>query len=89
LHTIDTPDVGADAVSRVLAVAQSAPSGLARAMYGHTPGHPVVIANRHWAALLKGLRGDEGARAFLSASPGVEEVDCTDLATGRDIDTPA
>lgn len=86
LHTVDAPDVGADAVARVLAAAQGSRSGLARAMYGDLPGHPVVIARRHWAELLAGLRGDEGARAFLSARPDVAEVNCADLATGRDID---
>jgi CTP:molybdopterin cytidylyltransferase MocA len=88
LHTVDTPDVGADVVARVLARAQSSSAGLARAVYGDAPGHPVVVANRHWAELLRGLRGDEGARAFLSARCGVVEVDCSDLATGRDIDVP-
>jgi nicotine blue oxidoreductase len=87
LHTVDTPDVGADVVLRVLAAARSSSSGLARAVYGGTPGHPVVVARRHWAELLRGLHGDEGARSFLSARRDVAEVDCADLATGRDIDT--
>ena len=56
-------------------------------VYGDTPGHPVVVARRHWAELRRGLRGDEGARSFLSARGDVVEVDCADLATGRDIDT--
>ena len=67
LHTVDTPDVGADVVARVLAAARSSSSGLARAVYGGAPGHPVVVARRHWAELLRGLHGDEGARSFLSA----------------------
>lgn len=87
LHTVDTPDVGADVVERVLAAARSTESGLARAVYGGVPGHPVVVARRHWAELLYGLRGDEGARSFLSARPDVVAVDCADLATGADIDT--
>lgn len=86
--TVDTPDVRADVVSRVLAAARSSASGLARAFYGDVPGHPVVIANRHWAELLRGLRGDEGARRFLSKRADVVRVDCTDLATGWDVDTP-
>ena len=48
LHTVDTPDVGADVVRRVLDAARSSASGLARARYGDRPGHPVVIARRHW-----------------------------------------
>ncbi len=88
LHAVDTPDVGADAVRRVLDAARSSASGLARARYGDRPGHPVVIARRHWADLLDGLHGDEGARPFLSARSDVVAVDCADLASGADIDTP-
>jgi nicotine blue oxidoreductase len=87
VHTVDTPDVGADVVVRVLAAARASSSGLARAVYGGPPGHPVVVARRHWADLKRGLHGDEGARSFLSARGDVVEVDCADLATGRDIDT--
>jgi nicotine blue oxidoreductase len=86
LHTVDTPDVGADAVHRVLDAARSSASGLARARYGDRPGHPVVIARRHWPDLLSGLHGDEGARPFLSGRTDVVAVDCADLASGRDID---
>lgn len=86
VHTVDTPDVGADVVRRVLDAAGRAPSGLARASYGGQPGHPVVIARRHWAPLLEGLSGDEGARRYLSGRNDVVAVDCTDLASGRDID---
>jgi len=86
LHTVDTPDVGADVVVRVLGAARSSSSGLARAVYGGAPGHPVVVARRHWAKLLRGLQGDEGARSFLSARSDVVEVGCADLASGRDID---
>ena len=86
LHAVDTPDVGADAVRRVLDVARSSASGLARARYGDRPGHPVVIARRYWPDLLEGLRGDEGARPFLGGRTDVVAVDCADLASGRDID---
>jgi CTP:molybdopterin cytidylyltransferase MocA len=86
LHAVDTPDVGADAVRRVLAAAQASTSGLARARYGNRPGHPVVIARRYWPELLAGLHGDEGARPFLAGRADVVAVDCADLASGRDID---
>jgi CTP:molybdopterin cytidylyltransferase MocA len=86
LHTVDTPDVGPEVVRRVLDAARSSPSGLARASYGIRPGHPVVVARRHWQGLLETLRGDEGARPFLSARTDVVEVDCADLASGQDID---
>jgi CTP:molybdopterin cytidylyltransferase MocA len=87
LHTVDAPDVGADVVRRVLDAARSSPSGLARAHYTEAPGHPVVVARRHWPQLLRRLCGDEGARAFLAERGDVVAVDCADLASGRDIDT--
>jgi CTP:molybdopterin cytidylyltransferase MocA len=86
LHTVDTPDVGADAVRRVLDAAMSSQSGLARARYGDRPGHPVVIARRHWPQLLDRLVGDDGARPFLRGRSDVVAVDCADLASGDDID---
>jgi CTP:molybdopterin cytidylyltransferase MocA len=86
LHTVDTPGVGADAVRRVRDAARSSPSGLARAHYGDRPGHPVVIARKHWPQLLDGLRGDEGAHPFLRDRTDVVAVDCADLASGEDID---
>jgi CTP:molybdopterin cytidylyltransferase MocA len=86
LHTVDTPGVGADVVRRVLDAAYSSPSGLARARYGDRPGHPVVIARKHWPQLLDGLRGDEGARRFLRDRTDLVQVDCADLASGDDID---
>ena len=87
LHAVDTPDVGADAIRRVLDAARSSASGLARAHYHGRPGHPVVIAREHWPELLAALRGDEGARPFLSGRKDVIAVDCADLASGQDIDT--
>ncbi|MFV8165967.1 nucleotidyltransferase family protein [Mycobacterium sp. 134] len=86
LHIVDTPDVGADVVARVLGAARSSGSGLARAIYQGRPGHPVVVARRHLAALGAALRGDQGARAFLGGRDDVIAVECGDLATGVDID---
>jgi nicotine blue oxidoreductase len=84
--TVDTPDVGADVVRRVLNAARASQSGIARARYGERPGHPVVIARRHWPDLVDTLRGDEGARSFLASQRDAIWVDCADLATGADID---
>jgi CTP:molybdopterin cytidylyltransferase MocA len=84
--TVDTPDVGADAVRRVLDAAQASRSGIARARYGRRPGHPVVIGRRHWTELVETLHGDEGARSFLRSRGDVVLLDCADLATGADID---
>lgn len=86
LHTVDTPDVGADVVRRVLDAARTAPGGIARAVYGGRPGHPVVVARRHWPALRAALDGDAGAGPFLRGRADVAAVPCGDLATGQDID---
>jgi nicotine blue oxidoreductase len=87
VHLVDTPDVGADVVRRVLAAAGE--TGLARAVFHGRPGHPVVIGAAHRAALRAGLSGDQGARAFLSGRGDVIAVECGDLASGADIDEPA
>ena len=86
LALVDTPDVGADVVSRVLTAAVASSSGLARATFAGKPGHPVVIARRHWAALEATLRGDEGARRFLAGRDDVVGIECGDLASGVDVD---
>ncbi|MGQ4617655.1 NTP transferase domain-containing protein [Nocardia sp. R7R-8] len=86
---VDTPDVGADVVARVLAAALAAPSGLARAVFHGTPGHPVVLAHQHWNAISGSAIGDSGARAYLTGRTDMVRVTCDDLATGVDRDFPA
>ncbi|MGH3582828.1 MAG: nucleotidyltransferase family protein [Mycobacterium sp.] len=81
---VDTPDIGADAVRRVLAAASE--TGLARAVYEGRPGHPVVIARRFWPELLAAVQGDTGAGPFLRARTDVVDVECGDLASGADVD---
>jgi CTP:molybdopterin cytidylyltransferase MocA len=88
LHVIDTPDVDAAVVARVIGRALASGSGLARAYFGYRPGHPVVIARKHWPGVLAAISGDQGAAVYLRETPGVEVVDCADLASGRDIDEP-
>jgi molybdenum cofactor cytidylyltransferase len=88
LHVIDTPDVGADVVARVLDRALASSDGLARAYFGDRPGHPVVLARRHWPGVLATMSGDAGAGAYLRSRADVENVDCSDLASGCDVDEP-
>ena len=87
LVPVDTPDIGAAVVRRVVDAARSSRSGLARARYGPRPGHPVVVARPHWPGLLAAATGDEGGRPYLRDRADVEWVNCSDLATGVDIDT--
>ncbi len=88
LHVVDTPDVGAAVVARVLSRALASRGGLARAYFGDRPGHPVVIARQHWPGVLARISGDHGAGAYLRTRRDVEIVDCSDLAGGQDIDEP-
>lgn len=88
LHVIDTPDVGAAVVARVLDRALTSRGGLARAYFGDRPGHPVVLARRHWPGVVAALSGDVGAGAYLFSRADVENVDCSDLASGCDVDEP-
>jgi molybdenum cofactor cytidylyltransferase len=88
VHVIDTPDVGAAVITRVLAQALAAPSGLARAYFGDRPGHPVVLARPTWSDVLAAATGDRGAGPYLGTRHDVARVDCADLASGRDIDEP-
>lgn len=85
---VDTPDIGADVVARVLAAARSSESGLARAVFHNTPGHPVVIENKHWEAISKTAVGDIGAGSYLGGRQDMVCVTCDDLATGTDRDFP-
>jgi molybdenum cofactor cytidylyltransferase len=88
LHVIDTPDVGAEVVARVLDRALASRSGLARAYFGDRPAHPVVLARRHWLGVLAAMSGDAGAGAYLRSRADVENVECSDLASGCDVDEP-
>lgn len=83
---VDLPDVDARVVARVAAAA-TGPATLARAAYDGVPGHPVLIGRDHWAGVRDTATGDRGARDYL-ASHDVLLVECGDLATGRDQDTP-
>ncbi|GAB3853494.1 NTP transferase domain-containing protein [Nocardioides maradonensis] len=83
---VDLPDVGASVVARVLDGGVGADS-LVRASYDGRPGHPVLIGSAHLVPLLGTLTGDTGASAYLKAH-GVQLVECGDLATGIDVDTP-
>jgi CTP:molybdopterin cytidylyltransferase MocA len=87
---VDLPDVGASVVRRLLAAhlaAGAEPDALARAAYGGVPGHPVLLGRAHWAGVAATATGDRGARDYLAARP-VAPVECGDLATGVDRDSP-
>ena len=84
---VDLPDVGADVVARLLGTVGDSGTALGRASYDGRPGHPVLIGREHWAGVLTSAHGDKGARDYLAKNPP-SLVECGDLATGRDADTP-
>jgi molybdenum cofactor cytidylyltransferase len=75
----DQPFITAAVVARV----RSTPGPAARAVYDGAPGHPVVI-RRPLLERAGELRGDAGFRDLLTEAA---EVECSDLADPRDIDT--
>lgn len=87
VHLVDLPDVPAAAVRRVLDRAQGRADALVRATYHGRPGHPVALGRDHWDAVAAQADGERGANRYLAAH-GALAVECGDLASGRDMDTP-
>ncbi|WP_141371815.1 nucleotidyltransferase family protein [Cellulomonas cellasea] len=83
---VDLPGLPVEAVRRV-ARRPFDDRVLRQAVHGARPGHPVLLGRAHWPALLAGLGGDSGARAYLAAH-GAEPVECGDLFDGADVDHP-
>lgn len=84
---VDLPDVRTGVHSRLLCEAAAGPGTLARASYAGTPGHPVLIGRDWWPEAGTVAVGDRGARA-LFAEHRHQLVECGDLASGIDTDTP-
>ena len=83
---VDLPDLTADVVRRVIQSGDGT-DALARATYDGEPGHPVLIGRDHWTGVVATAVGDRGARDYLETH-AVLAVECADLATGRDVDSP-
>jgi CTP:molybdopterin cytidylyltransferase MocA len=86
VHLVDLPGVTPGAVTRLAAGA--GPASLRRAAYAGRPGHPVLLGRDHWAAVEATAHGDAGARVYLAGHPELELVECGDIATPEDVDTP-
>jgi CTP:molybdopterin cytidylyltransferase MocA len=87
VHLVDLPGIGAEVIARVRALAT--PDVVARACYDGVPGHPVLFGRRWWAEIAEGARGDRGARDWLAGREDLLLVDCSDLGSGADVDTPS
>ncbi len=86
VHLVDLPGVTAAAVARV--GADPSPEVLRRASYAGHASHPVLIGRSHWSAVAGSAAGDAGARGYLAGHPGLELVECADVADPDDVDTP-
>lgn len=85
---VDVPELPTAAVARVLARAgDHLPEALARAVYGGRPGHPALIGAAHFSRLTERLEADTGAGPYLAAH-GARAIECGDLWSGQDHDTP-
>ncbi|SFA90774.1 nicotine blue oxidoreductase [Amycolatopsis marina] len=87
VQLVDLPWVGPEIVTRLRRL--SAADVVARAAYAGVPGHPVLLGRRWWAEIAEGAVGDRGARDWLAARPDLRLVECADLGSGADVDTPA
>jgi CTP:molybdopterin cytidylyltransferase MocA len=87
--TVDVPSLGPAEVRRLIAPEPDVVGRqtLRQASFSGRPGHPVVIGRAHWVALADSLTGDVGARPYL-VQHGVRLVDCSDLGSGIDVDSP-
>jgi CTP:molybdopterin cytidylyltransferase MocA len=85
VHLVDLPDVDVSVVRRLVALAS--PSVVARAGFDSQPGHPVLLGRRHWADIASSAHGDRGARDWLAGRSDLIVVDCSDLASGIDVDS--
>ncbi len=83
----DQPLLDGAAVARVVAARDPRRADAVRATYDGVPGHPVAIGRDHWSAVRTTARGDRGARDHLRVTPH-RLVECGDLATGADVDSP-
>jgi CTP:molybdopterin cytidylyltransferase MocA len=71
-------------IPEVIELFVSQPGG-ARATYDGRPGHPVVLGREQIEGVRR-LTGDRGARGLLGGGPLIE---CAQLCSGVDVDTPA
>ncbi|GHF48956.1 nicotine blue oxidoreductase [Amycolatopsis bartoniae] len=86
VHLVDLPKVDARIVARLTALAS--PDVVARAAYDGKPGHPVLFGRRWWSEVADSANGDRGARDWLAPRQDVQLIECGDLGSGFDVDTP-
>ena len=77
-------------VERPVHLAGWSTGGAAVATYAGRARNPVLLDRSTWPDVSAAAVGDEGARGWLRAHPElVVQVDCTDVGSPDDLDTPA
>jgi CTP:molybdopterin cytidylyltransferase MocA len=85
---VDQPEVGVEAVRRLVAVGTGRDAAVAT--YDGQPRNPVLLSRRVWPDVAALAVGDVGARAWLRAHPDrVLAVPCDGTGSPRDVDTAA
>jgi nicotine blue oxidoreductase len=80
---VDLPGLTPAAINHIC----DAPGDLLAATYDGIQGHPVLIGDYHWKALIAELDGDSGARHYLRQH-GVSLISLDQFANGDDLDYP-
>ncbi|MEA2128616.1 MAG: hypothetical protein QOJ85_1507 [Solirubrobacteraceae bacterium] len=84
----DMPRVTPQVIARLADVAaEHGELARARAVYDGVPGHPVVLGRAYFDAVSE-IEGDIGARELLRRI-GVVKIECAQLCSPVDVDTPA
>ena len=84
---VDLPDVRGQIYRRIREVTADSSTILARATFNGRPGHPVVLGRDWWDEARRLAQGDRGARDLFAAHEHLL-IECGDLGSGRDVDTP-
>jgi molybdenum cofactor cytidylyltransferase len=71
----DQPTIPAATIRAIVDAYKSSEAPVARARYGDTPGHPVILGRAIWETIIQ-VTGDRGARDVLASHPDwVVDVD--------------
>jgi len=85
---VDMPLLGGEAVRRLIAARREGAEA-AVATYSGSWGHPVLLSREVAAEVREAVRGDQGARVWLSRHPErVRTVPCDGTGDPRDVDVP-
>lgn len=85
---VDQPEIGPEVVRRVIDAYERGAT-VATATFGGKRRNPVLLARPTWAEVAELAEGDAGARPYLAAhADEITPVECDDLGSPADIDTP-